>query len=157
MLHCTYYNPNRVMTRGYLHAVEVTFLSVELLCVLRSRQLSDVDITGGHGKGCHNEWHELAIPTIISHFLRLDTPLITQHILYFNICGTRTWSLPSYFSDNIESQFLPFIISPVSKDFKKNKLFSQLEKTVGVSPSPSVFQFIFWVLFTQYHLPKFTQ
>lgn len=58
MLHCTYYNPNRVMTRGYLHAVEVTFLSAELVCVVRSGQLSDVNITGGHGTECHNEQHE---------------------------------------------------------------------------------------------------
>lgn len=33
MLHCTYYNPNRVMAGGYLHAVEVTFLS-HSWCVL---------------------------------------------------------------------------------------------------------------------------
>lgn len=32
MLRCTYYNPNKVMTRGYLHAVGVTFCSV-CVCV----------------------------------------------------------------------------------------------------------------------------
>lgn len=86
MLHCTYYNPNRVMARGYLHAVEVTFLSAQLVCVVRSRQLSDVNITGGHGTGCLNEQHDQAIPTIISCFLKLDTPLITKHILFLYIC-----------------------------------------------------------------------
>lgn len=46
------------MTRGYLHAVEVTSLSGELVCVVGSRQLSDVDIIGGRSTGCHNEQHE---------------------------------------------------------------------------------------------------
>lgn len=65
MLHCTYHNPNRVMTRGYLHAVEVTFPSAELVWVVRSRQLPDVNITGGQGTGCHNKQHEWATPTLL--------------------------------------------------------------------------------------------
>lgn len=38
--------------------LEVTFLSAVFVCVARSGQLSDVNVTGGHGTGCHNEQHE---------------------------------------------------------------------------------------------------
>lgn len=53
MLRCTYYNPNRVMTAGYLHAVGVTFLSLQFVCVVQSAQLSDVNITAGHRTECY--------------------------------------------------------------------------------------------------------
>lgn len=49
MLHCTYSNPNRVKTSGYLHASEETFISVQSVCVVHSRQLPDVSISRGQG------------------------------------------------------------------------------------------------------------
>ena len=45
------------------------------MCAVRSRQLSDVDMTIGHGTGCRNEQHELTTPTIISLPFKLDAPL----------------------------------------------------------------------------------
>lgn len=105
MLRCTYYNPNRVMAAGYLHAVRVTFLSLQFVCVVQSAQLSDVNITVGHRTECdiNEEKKRKDAPTRMMDavYLLCIPPELIVFILLLLVLYLIIWFLEEYISSRL--------------------------------------------------------
>lgn len=102
MQHCTYNNSNRVMTGGYLHAVEPMLWCRTGVCVcvsvVWSGKMSDASKTRGHAVWHHNKQHEKSAATTISSLF--------NYCMTFFACVSGKWAFISSQSLRLNGQGL---------------------------------------------------